>query len=67
MKTPKEIIGETGTPMIIDSGPIYKLYSEPDVIECMREYARETLKDYEAWKAHSTPELVERYINEKTL
>jgi hypothetical protein len=31
----------------------------------MREYAKEVLRDYDNWKAHKTPELVERYINEK--
>lgn len=35
--------------------------------DLLKGYTREVLKDYEAWKAHSTPELVERYINEKNL
>ncbi len=35
--------------------------------EMMKEYAREVLRDYDNWKAHKTPDLVEQYIKEKEL
>ncbi len=31
----------------------------------MKEYAKEVLRDYDNWKAHKTPDLVELYIKEK--
>jgi len=61
MKTPEQITEDTNWIGELDKHDINEIY------QCMREYAREVLRDYDNWKAHKTPELVERYITEKDI
>lgn len=71
MKNVNEIMSE-----ILDT----ELYEEDDVRactlykvpasmiqKCMKEYAKEVLIDFDDWKAHKTPDLVQQYIKEKGL
>lgn len=33
----------------------------------MKEYAKEVLRDFDNWKAHKTPDLVEQYIKKRNI
>lgn len=60
MKTTKQVIKECDCD---GSPPITQV--RMDLV--MREYAKEALRDYDNWRAHKTPELIEQYIKEKGL
>lgn len=60
MKTANEIIESTG---YYDGDQ----FNSNHVKEMMRDYAIEVLRDFDNWKAHKTPNLVEQYIEEKGL
>jgi hypothetical protein len=60
MKTPDAIIDKW-------SGTNAPYINKQDAKEAMKEYSKEVLKDYDNWKAHKTPQLVEQYIKEKGL
>ena len=65
MKKPEEIYDDvTGRKKYIH---LYGLLDKEPSVVCMKEFAKEILKDFDNWKAHKTPDLVEQYIKEKGL
>lgn len=43
-------------------------YESCAIIEkLMSDYAKEILRDFDNWKAHKTPDLIERYIKKRNI
>ena len=65
MKTAEEIYNDvTGIKKYLH---LYGLLDREPSVVCMHKFAKEVLRDYDDWKAHKTPDLVEQYIKEKRL
>ena len=59
----EEIYGEN----LYNANKDKAFFSINEVEYLMKEFAKDTLKNFNEWKAHKTPDLVNLYIKEKRL